>query len=124
MVLAHHRRQPPFEPAQQIAEPAVAVASWMGFPVFLPQNHHGHAGTFQLARQLRPIRLGAPPLVRRSAGPAKQLALESVIGGVVRQRPFQFSRRRPFQTVLDRAARYPQKAPDLARAHSIVVKSQ
>jgi hypothetical protein len=31
----------------------------MGFPVFLPENHHGDAGAFQLARQLRPIRLDA-----------------------------------------------------------------
>ena len=30
----------------------------------------------------------------------------------------------PFQAVLDRAARHPQKSPDLPRAHSIVVKPQ
>ena len=65
MVLAHHRRQPSFEPAKQIAESTVAVASWMGLPVFLPENHHGdRRGVSARA----PI---APNLARRAvSGPA------------------------------------------------------
>ncbi|HXZ17476.1 MAG TPA: hypothetical protein VEH77_16205 [Roseiarcus sp.] len=66
VMLAHHRRQTALEAAQEIAEPAVAVAVGMGLPVFLPQDRHRHAGAFQLARQRRPVRLDPPP-----AGPSE-----------------------------------------------------
>jgi hypothetical protein len=35
VVLPHHRAQPPLEAAQQIAEPAVAVALLVDLPIFL-----------------------------------------------------------------------------------------
>jgi hypothetical protein len=66
MMLAHHRRQPPFEPAKQIAEPAVAIALPMSLPIFLPEDHHRHAGALQFAREVRPVRLDPPPLARVS----------------------------------------------------------
>src|SRR5271154_6838642 len=51
VVLAHHRTQPSLKTAKQIAEPAIAVALLIDLPIFLPQNHHRHAGPLQLARQ-------------------------------------------------------------------------
>ena len=72
VVLAHHGSQPPFEPTQQIAEPAVAVTLGMDLPVFLPEDRHRHARTFQLARQARPVRLDPPPLALRAAGAAEK----------------------------------------------------
>ena len=124
MVLAHHRRQPPLEPAQQIAEPAVAVALGMDLSVFLPQDHHRHAGPLQLARQGRPVRLDAAPLASRNPGAPEQPLFQDVVGDVLRQRPRQPRRRRPFQIFLDRRARHAQKPPDLARADPAVVKPQ
>ena len=58
------------------------------------------------------------------SGAAEQPAFQSVVGDIVRQRPFQPGRRRPLQIVLDRAARHAETSPDLARAHPIVVKPQ
>ena len=124
MVLAHHRSEPPFESAKQIAEPAVAIALGMDLSVFLPENHHRDARTFQLARQLRPVRLNPSPLAGRDRGAAKELEFQRLLGDVVRQGPLQPGRRRPFQIVLDRRSRHAQTPPDLARAHPIVVKSQ
>jgi hypothetical protein len=124
MVLAHHRGQPPFESAQQIAEAAVAVTFRMGLSVFLPEDRHRDAGPLQLARQGRPVRLDPPPLALRDPGAAKELEFQSVVGDAVRQRPRQPGRRRPFQIVLDRRARHAETPPDLARAHPIVVKPQ
>src|SRR6202011_5786909 len=66
MMLAHHRRKPPLELAEQIAEPAVAVTIRFGLPIFLPQHHQAHARALELTRQRSPIRLAAsaqaPPL--------------------------------------------------------------
>jgi hypothetical protein len=118
VVLAHHRRQPPFEPAKQIAEAAVAVSLGMDFPIFLPEDHHCDAGALEFARQIRPVRLDPQPLAWRRSG----AAFQSVVRDVVRQWPFQPSRRSPFQIVLDRAARHAQTSPDLPCAHPIVVK--
>jgi hypothetical protein len=50
--------------------------------------------------------------------------LQRLVGDIVRQRPRQPGRRRPFQIVLDRRARHAEATPDLARAHPIVVKPQ
>ena len=83
MVLAHHWRQPSFEPAKQIAETAVAIALGMDLSVFLPKDHHRHAGSFQLARQGRPVRLDSPPLARRDPGPPKEPMFQSLLGDVV-----------------------------------------
>jgi hypothetical protein len=123
-MLAHHRRQSPLEPAKQIAEAAVAVALGMDLSVFLPEDRHRHARTLQLARQGRPVRFGPPPLALRDPGATKELALQSLVGDAVRQRPCQPGRRRPLQIVLDRRARHAKTSPDLARAHPIVVKPQ
>ena len=124
MVLAHHWRQPPLEPAQEIAEPAVAVAVRMDLPVFLPQDRHRHAGPLQLARKFRPVRFDPPPLASRYSRAPKELELQGVVGDILAQRPFQPRRRRPFQVVLDRRARHAKAAPDLTRAHAVVVKAQ
>ena len=124
MVLAHHRSEPPFESTEQIAEAAVAVTFRMSLSVFLPEDHHRDAGTLQLARQGRPVRLDPPPLSGRNSTAPKELEFQSVVGDVVRQRPRQPRRRRSFQIVLDRRARHAKTSPDLARAHPIVVKPQ
>ena len=113
VVLAHHGGQPPFETAKQIAEAAVAVSLGMDFPIFLPEDHHRDAGALQFARQSHPVRLDPQPLAWRRSGAAKKLAFQSVVRDVVRQWPFQPSRRSPFQIVLDRAARHAQTSPDL-----------
>ena len=68
MMLAHHRRQPPLEPAQQVAVPAVAVALGMGLPIFLPEDRHRDAGALQFARQGSPVRLRASALARSDPG--------------------------------------------------------
>ena len=122
VVLTHHRRQPPFESTQQIAETAVAVALGMDLSVFLPEDRHRDARTLQLARQ-------APSRSRRRwpcATPARPESWRSRASSVtsVRQRPCQPGRRRSFQIVLDRRARHAKTSPDLARAHPIVVKPQ
>ena len=124
MVLAHHRSQPPFESTKQIAEAAVAVAFRVGLSVFLPEDRHRDARTLQLTRQGRPVRPDPPPLALRDPGATKELALQSLVGDAVRQRPCQPGRCRPFQIVLDRRARHAQTSPDLARAHPIMVKPQ
>ena len=124
MVLAHHRAQPSLEPAKQIAEAAVAVTVLVDLPIFLPQNHHRHARPLQLARQGRPVRFDPSSLARLHAGPAEQPKFQSLVGDVLRERPRQPRRRRPFQVVLDRRARHAQTPPDLPRAHPTMVKSQ
>ena len=124
MVLAHHRGQPPFESTKQVAEAAVAVTFRVGLSVFLPEDRHRDARTLQLARQGRPVRPDPPPLALRDPGATKKLALQSLVGDVVRQRPCQPGRRRPFQIILDRRARHAKTSPDLARAHPIMVKPQ
>ena len=103
---------------------AVAIALGLDLSVFLPENHHRDAGALQFARQGRPVRLDPPPLAGRNPGAPKELEFQSLLGDVVAQRPRQPCRRRPFQIVLDRAARHAQTPPDLAGAHPIVVKSQ
>ena len=124
VVLAHHGGQPPFETAKQIAEAAVAVAFRVGLSVFLPEDRHGDARTLELARQGRPVRPDPPPLALRDPGATKELALQSLVGDAVRQRPCQPGRRSPLQIVLDRRARHTKTPPDLACAHPIVVKPQ
>ena len=124
MVLAHHRRQSPLEPAQQIAEPAVAVAVRLDLAVFLPEDHHRHARPLQLARQSRPVRFHPPTLARRDAGPPKEPLFQDFVGDVLRQRPSQSRRQRPFQIFLDGRTRHAQKPPDLPRADAAVVKAQ
>lgn len=94
----------------------------MDFPILLPQDRHRDAGTSKFARQIRPIRLDPSPQAGRDSGAAEELALQRVIGDVVRQGPFQLRRRRPLQVVLDRAARHAQKPADLAHAHPVMVK--
>src|SRR5271168_4901784 len=124
MMLAHHRAQPALEPAKQIAEPTVAVTLLVDLPIFLPKDHHRHAGPLQLARQARPIRLDPTPLAGLVSGAPEQPQLQGVVGHVIRQRPRQSCRCRPFQIVLDRRPRHAQTSPDLARAHPAMMKSQ
>ena len=124
MVLAHHRRQPSLEPAQEVAEPAVAVAVGMGLSIFLPQDRHRHARPLQLARQRHPVRLDASPLAGLGSRAPEQSQLQRLVGDVVRQRPRQAGRRRTFQIVLDGRARHAQTPSDLPRAHPALVKSQ
>ena len=124
MVLARHRRQPSLEPAQKIAEPAVAVAARMDLPVFLPQDRQRHARPLHLARQFRPVRFDPPSLARRYSRAPKELEFQGVVGDLLAQRPLQRRRRRPLQIVLDRRASHAKAPPDLTRAHSVVVKAQ
>ena len=124
VVLAHHRRQAPLELPEQVAEPGVAVAIRVPVPVFLPQHHQIDAGALQFARQSRPIRLGPPAESRPHPGAGEQPLLQHVVGQLGGQRPRQPGRRRPLEVVLNRAARHPQRAPDLAGAHPIAVKPQ
>lgn len=77
--------EPPFEPAQQIAEAAVAIAFRMDLPVFRPEDHHRDAQALQFARQIRPVRLDPPPLAWRNSGAAETLAFKSGVGDVDRQ---------------------------------------
>jgi hypothetical protein len=100
------------------------VAVGVGLSKFLPQDRHRHAGPLQFARQSGPVRLDPPPLARRSRATAEELAFQSLVADVVRQRPSQSGLRRPFQIVLDRAARHAQTPPDLTGAHPTVMKSQ
>ena len=102
----------------------VAVTILVDLPIFLPQDHHRHARTLQLASQRRPVRLGPTTLSGRDTGATKQPLLQNLVGDVVRQRPCQSGRRRPFQIVLDRRARHPQKTPHFACADPAVVKAQ
>jgi hypothetical protein len=124
MMLAHYRRQPPFEAAQQIAESRIPVPVETALPVFLPQDRHRDPGPFQLARQRRPVRLGAPSHARRRARAPEQPLFQRVVSDVVRQRPRQTRRCGAFQIVLDRRPRRPQTPPDLARAHALVAEPQ
>ena len=124
VVLAHHRRQAPLELPEQVAEPRVAVAIRMPVPVFLPQHHQIDAGPLQFARQGRPIRLRPPAESRPHPGAGEQPLLQHVVRQLGRQRPRQPGRRRPLEIVLNRAARHPQRAPDLAGTHPIAVKPQ
>ena len=96
----------------------------MDLSVFLPEDRHRDARTLELARQGGPVRFGPPPLALRDPSATKELALQSLIGDAVGQRPCQPGRRRPLQIVLDRRARHAKTSPDLARAHPIVVKPQ
>ena len=124
MMLAHHRRKPPFELAEQITKPAVAVTARLGLPIFFPQHHQAHAGAFQLARQRCPIRFVAAAQARFRAGPREQSLFENVVGELSWHRPTDAARLRPPQIVLDRAARHPQRAADRARAHPVMVQPQ
>ena len=109
----------PHKPSRNIT--AVAVTFRVGLSVFLPEDRHRDARTLQLARQGRPVRPDPPPLALRDPGATKKLALQSLVGDVVRQRPCQPGRCRPFQIILDRRARHAQTSPDLARACVAIV---
>jgi hypothetical protein len=124
MMLAHDRRKPPLELAEQIAEPAVSVTVRLALPIFLPQHHQAHAGAFELARQRCPIRLAASAKTSLRAAPREQSLFENVVGQLARHRPSDSARLRPPQIVLDRAARHAQRAADLARAHPVMVQPQ
>ena len=60
MVLAHRGRKPLLETAEQLAEPAVAVAIRMNRAIFLPKDLQGHARPLQLDRQRAPIGFHPP----------------------------------------------------------------
>ena len=99
MVLAHDRRQVPLELAEQVAEPAVAVAIGLALAVFLPQRHQRHAGPLQLPRHHRPVRLDPAPEPGPAARPGKQQPV---------QRP-----RRSDRRAAARTGRPPRPAPDI-----------
>jgi hypothetical protein len=88
------------------------------------EHHHRHARPLQLARQRRPIRLNPTTLAGRDPSATEHPLLQNFVGDIVRQRPCQSGRRRPFQIVLDRRARHAQQPPHFARAHTAVVKAQ
>src|SRR3954463_8524051 len=100
MVLAHHRRETPFKPAEEIAEPTIAVTVRVGVPVLVPQHHQVDAGPLQLARKPSPIPLDPPPQPRSPARWRKQALLENGIGYLGGQGPPQASRLGPLEVVL------------------------
>jgi hypothetical protein len=67
VVLPHGRRQPMFELAVELAEPAVAVAVGVCRAVFLPQHGRIDPGALHLADQRGPI--GLDPAARPHLGP-------------------------------------------------------
>ena len=77
VVLAHHRRQPPFEPAKQIAEPAVAVALGMDLSVFLPEDRSS-------SRQAASARAPRPPSPVRPAAAGRSQSRRAQRAGVSR----------------------------------------
>jgi len=68
MLLAHRRRQPPLELAEQLAKTAVRVAVRMDRPIFVPQNHQVHGGTLELQHQRSPVRLSVEARPGANAG--------------------------------------------------------
>ncbi len=122
MMLAHHRCQPPLELPEKIAEPAVAIAFRMSVPIFLPQDHQIDAGALEFARQRHPVRLGAPPLARLETGLGEEPVFENAVGELRRERPADPGLFRPFEIILDRTARQPKRAPDLAGAHPVMMQ--
>jgi hypothetical protein len=101
MVLAHHRRETLFKPAEEIAEPTIAVTVRVGVPVLLPQHHQIDAGPLQLARKPSPIRLDPPAQPRAHARWRKQALFENRIGHLGGQGPPQARRLGPLEVVLD-----------------------
>src|SRR3954468_6860828 len=75
MVLAHHRREAPFELAEQVAKPAVAIPIRVGVSVLLPQHRQIDPGPLQFARERSPIWLDPPAHPRPHAGARKQALL-------------------------------------------------
>src|SRR6266478_8603885 len=85
----------------------------MDRPVLLPQHHQIDARPLQLTGQRGPIRLPAPAEAAPDAGMGKQTLFKNGVGQVARQRPRQPGSRGTLEIVLDRAARHPERAPDL-----------
>src|SRR5579871_4479153 len=122
MMLAHHRRQPALEFAIEIAEPRVAVAVRMDRPVFLPQHHQVDAGPLELTRQRCPVGFAMSAASGPDTCAGKQSLFDNLVGPLGRQRPADPRYPRSLEIVLDRAARHPQRAPDLACAYALVVQ--
>jgi hypothetical protein len=124
VILPHDRREPPLERAEQIAEPAVAIALRVGLAILLPQQHQIDAGPLQLAGERRPVRLRSAAKAPLHAGAGEQPLLERDIGQLGRQRPGEPRRLGSLQIVLDRAARHAEHPPDLARADAVADQPQ
>nr|AAN05197.1 RC124 [Ruegeria sp. PR1b] len=103
MVLAHHRGQPAFPAAVQLAKPAVSIPLGVGFPVFLPEQRQGHSGPAQLAMHMRPVRLGiGRGCIRRWS--REQQRFQRRIRQIIRQRPRQTRPCCPADILADRRA--------------------
>ena len=116
MVLAHDRREPALERAEEIAEAAVAVAVGMDGPVLLPEHHSVTPGFFSSTAS-RPVGSGR----RRSPGltPGGRTACSSA-SSVSSAGKGQLSRRvRALEVLLDGAARHPEPGGDVAHAHAV-----
>ena len=124
VMLAHDRRQPPLELAEQVTKTAVAVAIRMGVAIFLPQNQKIDAGTLHLPRQRRPLRLDAPPPPRQDALLAEQPLFENAVRDLGRQRPAKTGLLRPLEIVLNGASRSPERPPDLSCAYALVMQTK
>ncbi len=122
MVLPHGRRQAPLELPEQIAEAAVAITRRMNRAILLPQHHQIDAGPLEFAGERAPIWLRPPAEPALDAGMGEQTLFKNGVRQVASQRPRKPGGRGPLEIVLDRAARHPERAPDLPGAHPVTGK--
>ena len=119
VLLAHRRRQPLFETAEEFAEPAVAIAVGINGAVFLPQDLEGDARLLHLNDEIGPARFRTPAHALFYAGAVEELALDRIVGHLARQRPAQPCRRCSPQIVLDGASRHAEHHGDLPGAGAV-----
>jgi hypothetical protein len=94
MVLAHHRREPPLELTEEIAEARVAVTVGVGLAVLLPQHRQIDAGSLSLAHERAPVRLVPPTQPWSEAAATEETLLEHRVGDLGAERPIKPRRRR------------------------------
>jgi hypothetical protein len=80
-------------------------------------------GRFISRASAAPIRLGPAAGACLHAGAGEQPLLQDFVGEFRRQRPRESGGTDPREIVLDGGARKPERSPDLARAHPLVMKA-
>ena len=118
MLLAHRRRQPPLELAEQLAEAAVRVALRMDRPILVPQHQQIDARALELAHQRRPVGLGMQAEARTHPGVDKQSRDQLFVGHVRGEWPADPGRSRAAQILAHRARRDAQFPPDRPAARA------
>jgi hypothetical protein len=116
VVLPHYRRQPTFELAVELTEPAVTVAAGVCRAVFLPQHGQIDPGPLYLADQRGPVGLDPPARPRLGTASSEQLLLENRVAELGRQWPGQLRRHGSRQIFLDRTAAHPELTGNRPRA--------